>query len=197
MLFDYAQTDPKLNYKLMSQTIIPRPIAWIVTENAGIVNAAPFSYFTGLSSKPPTVIVSVGHKPDGSPKDTLRNLRETSKCTLCMLTPDFLEPMHFSSKALRENESETQTFDIATTRLIDGFPPMIEGVPVAFFCTLYQEIDLKESKTIPLILKIERQFVDDTCIKDRDRLRIDFDPLARVGASYAKLGERLEAPEIG
>ena len=197
MLFDYAQTDPKLNYKLMSQTIIPRPIAWIVTENAGIVNAAPFSYFTGLSSKPPTVIVSVGHKPDGSPKDTLRNLRETSKCTLCMLTPDFLEPMHFSSKALGEDESETQTFDIATTRLIDGFPPMIEGVPVAFFCTLYQEIDLKESKTIPLILKIERQFVDDACIKDRDRLTIDFDPLARVGASYAKLGERLEAPEIG
>jgi len=197
MLFDYAQTDPKLNYKLMSQTIIPRPIAWIVTENGGVVNAAPFSYFTGLSSKPPTVIVSVGHRPDGTPKDTLRNLRKTGKCTLCMITPDFLEPMHFSSKALRENESETQTFNIATTRLIDGFPPMIEGVPVAFFCTLYQEIDLKESKTIPLILKIERQFVDDACIKDRDRLTIDFDPLARVGTSYAKLGERLEAPEIG
>ncbi len=196
MLFDYTQTDPRLNYKLMSQTIIPRPIAWIVTENGGIVNAAPFSYFTGLSSKPPTVIVSVGHKPDGAPKDTLRNLRETGRCTLCMITPDFLEPMHFSSKALREDESETQTFDIATKRLIEGFPPMIEGVPVAFFCTLHQEIDLKESKTIPLILKIERQFVDDACIKDRDRLRIDFDPLARVGTSYAKLGERLEAPEI-
>ena len=196
MLFDYRETDPKLNYKLMSQTIVPRPIAWIVTENGGVVNAAPFSYFTGLSSKPPTVIVSVGHKPDGSPKDTLRNLRETGKCTLCMLTPEFLEPMHFSSKALDDGESETETFDIPTRRLVEGFPPMVAGVPVAFFCTLYREIELEGSKTIPLVLKIERQFVDDACIEDPERMTIDFDPLARVGTSYAKLGERLEAPEI-
>ncbi len=197
MLFDYTQTDPKLNYKLMSQTVIPRPIAWIVTENTGVVNAAPFSYFTGLSSKPPTVIVSIGHRPDGTPKDTLRNLRETGRCTLCMLTPEFLEPMHYSSKALADDQSETETFDIPVKRLIEDFPPMIEGVPVAFFCTLHQEIDLGGSKTIPLVLKIEHQYIDDACIEDRDRLTIDFDPLARVGTSYARLGERLEAPEIG
>ncbi len=196
MLFDYRQTDPKLNYKLMSQTIIPRPIAWIVTENGGVVNAAPFSYFTALSSRPPTVIVSVGHKPDGTPKDTLRNLRETGRCTLCIVTPDFLEPMHFSSKVLPENESEIEAFDIPTKRLLEDFPPMIDGVPVAFFCILYQEIELEGSKTIPLVLKIEHQYVDDACIKNPERLTIDFDPLARVGRSYAKLGERLEAPEI-
>ena len=196
MLFDYAQTDPKTNYKLMSQTIIPRPIAWIVTERAGVVNAAPFSYFTGLSSRPPTVVVSVGHKPDGSPKDTLRNLRETGRCTLCMVAPSQLEKMHYSSKSLDEGESETEAFDIPLKRLAEGFPPMVEGSPVAFFCRLYKEIELEGSKTIPLILEIQKQFVDDAAIEDAERLTIDFDPLARVGTSYALLGERLEAPEI-
>jgi len=196
MLFDYRDITPKAIYGLMSQTIIPRPIAWIVTERAGVVNAAPFSYFTGLSSRPPTVVVSVGHKPDGSPKDTLRNLRETGRCTLCMVAPSQLEKMHYSSKSLDEGESETEAFDIPLKRLAEGFPPMVEGSPAAFFCRLYKEIELEGSKTIPLILEIQKQFVDDAAIDDAERLTIDFDPLARVGTSYALLGERLEAPEI-
>ena len=51
MIIDFSKIDSKEIYKLMSQNIIPRPIAWIVTENA--FNVAPFSYFTGVSSKPP------------------------------------------------------------------------------------------------------------------------------------------------
>ena len=196
MLFDYARTDPTTNYKLMSQTIIPRPIAWIVTENGGIVNAAPFSYFTGLSSQPPTMVVSIGHKADGTPKDTLRNLRETGRCTLCLATPRMVRKLHYSSKALGSDESETEIFDIGMRRVVEGFPPMITDVPVAFFCTLFQEVDLPGSKTIPVILKIESQYVDDAAITDSKRLTIDFDPLARVGTAYAKLGERIEAPEI-
>jgi len=80
MLFDLDE-DKKVNesYKLMAQTIIPRPIAWVVTEDEGVVNIAPFSYFIGLSSDPATVLISVGHKPDGSPKDTLANIRENGR----------------------------------------------------------------------------------------------------------------------
>jgi flavin reductase (DIM6/NTAB) family NADH-FMN oxidoreductase RutF len=196
MLFDYTGTDPKTIYKLMSQTIVPRPIAWIVTERGGVVNVAPFSYFTGLSSRPPTVVVSVGHKPDGTPKDTLKNLRETGRCTLCMVAPSQLEKMHYSSKPLAENESEAEAFGIGLERLVEGFPPMVKGSPAAFFCELYQEIALEGSKTIPLVLEIGRQFVEDAAIRDAERLTIDFEPLARVGTSYALLGERLEAPEI-
>ncbi len=82
MLIKYTDNHAVETYKLMAQTIIPRPIAWIVTENDGVINVAPFSYFTGLSSNPPTMIFSVGHKSDGTPKDTLFNLRKNKKCTL-------------------------------------------------------------------------------------------------------------------
>ena len=196
MLFDYSDTEAIENYKLMAQTIIPRPIAWIVTENEGVVNVAPFSYFTGLSSNPPTMIFSVGHKSDGTPKDTLNNLRKNKKCTVCIVKPDHLEMMHFSSKEMAADASEAHAFDIPLNRKVDDFPPMIEGVPVAFFCELYSEVDLGSSKTIPLIVEIKQQYIDENCISDSERLTIDFEPLARVGKSYALLGKMIEAPKI-
>ncbi len=196
MLYDYADVKPLDIYKLMSRSIIPRPIAWIVTENGGIVNVAPFSYFTGLSSNPPTMVVSVGHKSDGTPKDTLRNLLETGKCTLCIIGPELLEKMHFSSKELGHEVSEASAFKIPLCDFVEGYPPRIEGVPVAFACDLHGEIDLDGSKTIPLVLQIAHQYIDDACITDRERLSIDFEPVARVGKSYALLCEEVTPPKI-
>ena len=198
MLIDYNSQTLSQKYNLMAQTIIPRPIAWIVTEDVnGVVNVAPFSYFTGLSSNPPTVIVSIGHKPDGAPKDTLKNIRESKKCTLCLVDENKLKPMHLSSKALPHEESEAEYFDIPLTRVSEDFPPMIEEVPSAFFCTMHQEVDLQGSKTIPLILEINAQFVADDYIDEQEgRVTISFKPVARIGKKYAFLDEEIEPPEI-
>jgi flavin reductase (DIM6/NTAB) family NADH-FMN oxidoreductase RutF len=183
-------------YKLMSQTIIPRPIAWIVTEDEGVVNVAPFSYFTGLSSDPATVVVSVGHKQDGTPKDTLANIRKHRRCTLCMVAEGDLERMHYSSKPLPHDVSEADSFDITTTRFKEEFPPMVASSPVAYFCTLHQEIDLGGGSTIPLILEIGEIYVNDEIITDKERLAIDFDPVGRIGKRYALMGEEIEPPQI-
>ena len=197
MLIDYKDKEPIQRYKLMSQTIIPRPIAWIVTKSKdGILNIAPFSYFTALSSNPPTMIVSIGHKSDKSPKDTLKNIRETKKCTICIVDEKNLKKMHFSSKELSSQISEADVFDIKTKEILKDFPPMVENVPSAFFCEFYQEIDLKGSKTIPLIVEIKAQFLDDKIITDKEKITIDFNPLARVGKSYATLGKSITPPDI-
>lgn len=196
MLFDFAENTSTDRYKLMSQSIIPRPIAWIVTEDDGIINIAPFSYFTGLSSNPPTMVFSVGHKSDGTPKDTLRNLRKSKRCTVCMVLPEHLEAMHLSSKELDSSESEAKRFNIPTERLVASFPPMIKGAPIAFFCELFQEIVLGESKTIPMIIEVKHQYIADSCITDKERMSIDLNPVARVGKQYALLGDEIEAPKI-
>jgi len=162
MLFNLDK-NKKINetYKLMAQTIIPRPIAWVVTEDEGVVNIAPFSYFIGLSSEPASVLISVGHKPDASPKDTLANIRKHQKCTICMVQESDLEKMHFSSKDLEKELSEAEVFSIETKTLVEGYPPMIKGVPCAYVCELNQEIDLGASATIPLVLNVKQIFVDD------------------------------------
>jgi len=109
MVINYADKELTQRYQLMAQTIIPRPIAWICTEDEkGTLNIAPFSYFMGLSSEPPTMIVSIGHKSDGLPKDTLKNIRESKKCTICMVDEANLAKMHLSSQELASNQSEAQ-----------------------------------------------------------------------------------------
>jgi len=197
MVIDYADKALTQRYQLMAQTIIPRPIAWICTQDAkGTLNIAPFSYFMGLSSEPPTMIVSIGHKSDGSQKDTLKNLRETKKCTICMVDVAHLKQMHFSSKELDVTQSEAELFDIKTQKVLDDFPPMVADVPSAFFCEFYQEIELKGSQTIPLVVEIKAQYIDEKIITDKEKLTLDYEPLARVGKSYALLGKKINPPKI-
>jgi len=196
MQINYEDKELTQRYQLMAQTIIPRPIAWIVTQNNGVTNIAPFSYFMGLSSEPATMIVSIGHKSDGSQKDTLKNIRETGKCTICMVDEPLLEKMHYSSKELQSHESESKLFEIETKTVINGYPPMVEGTPSAFFCDFYQELELKGSKTIPLVVEIKEQYISDEILSDSERITLDYEPVARVGKEYALLGKKIRPPKI-
>ncbi len=113
-----------------------------------------------------------------------------------MVDKKLLEKMHFSSKELTASMSEAEAFDIPLTQPFENFPPMVKGTPTAFFCEFHQEIDLKGSKTIPLVVEIKQQFIDDACIIDSEKMHISYDPVARVGKSYAMLGEEITPPKI-
>jgi len=196
MQINYEDKELTQRYQLMAQTIIPRPIAWIVTQNNGVTNIAPFSYFMGLSSEPATMIVSVGHKSDGSEKDTLKNIRETKKCTICMVDESLLEQMHFSSKEMSSTKSEADVYNIELKDVVEGYPPMVGQTPSAFFCDFYQEIDLKGSKTIPLVVEIKEQYIADSILSDKEKITLNYEPLARIGKSYALLGKKISPPKI-
>ena len=195
MLINFEDQVPSQRYQLMAKSVIPRPIAWIVTQGE-VLNIAPFSYFTPLSSEPATLIVSIGHKADGSPKDTLHNLRERKKCVICIIDEEHFEAMHFSSKSLKSNESEAEMFNIEMQETLDGFPPMPKGIKVAFFCEYLQEVALKGSKTIPVIVEIKHLYLEDEIITDKEKINLNFSSIARVGRGYASLREDIETPEI-
>jgi len=56
MHIDMSTLSPAQAYAMMTQTVIPRPIAWILTGNSdNTYNLAPFSYFNALASDPPIV----------------------------------------------------------------------------------------------------------------------------------------------
>jgi len=196
MIFDLEDNTINDKYKLMAQTIIPRPIAWVVTEDDGVVNIAPFSYFIGLSSDPASVLISVGHKANKMPKDTLANIRKHKKCTICMVDEKNLEKMHFSSKELDKDISESELFKIETETVFENYPPMIKDVPCAYFCSFNQEIDLGGGSTIPLVLNVKQIYVNNEVITDNERMTIEFNPVARIGKSYAFLGDEITPPKI-
>ena len=195
MLIDFKEKTASERYAFMASSVIPRPIAWIATQGE-VLNIAPFSYFTPLSSEPATLIISIGHKADGSPKDTLRNLRESKKCVISIVDEDHFEAMHFSSKSLDASQSEAEVFNIPTQHVIDDFPPMPKGIKIAFFCEYLQEVDLKGSKTIPVIVEIKHLYFDEKIITDKEKMHFDFTSIARVGRGYGKLDEGIKVPEI-
>jgi len=196
MIFDLENSKVNEKYKLMAQTIIPRPIAWVVTEDEGVVNIAPFSYFIGLSSDPASVLISVGHKSDGTPKDTLANIRKNKKCTICMVDEKNLQKMHFSSKELDKDISESELFKIETETIFENYPQMIKDIPCAYFCELNQEIDLGGGTTIPIVLNVKQMYVNNEVITDNEKITIEFNPVARIGKSYAFLGDEITPPTI-
>ncbi|MBT4031044.1 MAG: flavin reductase family protein [Campylobacteraceae bacterium] len=182
MIINYNDITSTQKYKVMSQSIIPRPIAWIVTVDNNIINVAPFSYFTPLSSNPPTVIVSIGHKDNNEPKDTLANIRKTKKATICFVNEIHLENMILSAQPLAKDISETTKFNIPTTDILDDYPPIIEGCDSAMFCNFHKEVEL-EGKTIPIILEIKSQYCNDNICDNN--FNINLENISRIGKEFA------------
>lgn len=183
MLLDLNK-DEKISYKFLSQTIVPRPIAWVVTEGEGI-NIAPFSFFMGVSIKPATVMFCIRDKEDGTPKDTKTNILKNKKCTICSTPASCLELVDETAEELEYGNSEAKKFGIDTKIVKDGFPPIISDSKSAMFCELDEIIDVKIYKMF--MFKVVEAFVEDSAITNKDRFTIELDNLARVGHSYKKL----------
>ena len=179
-IIDFNKIESKERYKLMAGNIIPRPVAWIVTENNGVLNVAPFSYFTGISSKPPLLMVSIGRKKPtiDEPKDTYKNIRETKKATVCLVPLNLYEKMDKTGEVLPFGVNEAEKYGIELERVDENFPPIVKGCKRAFFTTLYGTFENDEMATIPFFLKIEKMLIDG-----------EFEPVARVGKGYARLCE--------
>ena len=184
MILDYKEVNDLDRYKIMSDTVIPRPIAWIVTEDDGVINAAPFSYFIPLSSNPATLIVSIGQKTPGVPKDSLANILKTKKATICFANKDNLDKLKLCSTSLEKNESEIEKYAIETQKLLEEFPPMISSSQSALFCEYYSTVELP-GVTTPIILEIKKQFIEDDRLNEK--MHINVDNIGRSGATFSAL----------
>jgi len=184
MILDYKQIENVTRYKMLCATVVPRPIAWIVTEDEGTINAAPFSYFTPLSSDPAVLIVSIGQKEEGVPKDTLANILKNKVATICFANETNLDKLKLSSNILEKNESEIERYGIEVSRKVEDFPPIITSSQSALFCTFHSQIELG-GKTTPIILEVQKQYIQDDCINDK--MHVHVDNVGRIGANYAKM----------
>lgn len=186
MILDYADVEDLNRYKLMSDSVVPRPIAWIVTEDDGVINAAPFSYFTPLSSNPATLIVSIGKKDSGINKDSLSNILKTKKATICFVNKENVEDVKNCAFPLEKEESEVEKFNIEVQRVVEDFPPMIASTQTAFFCEYYDTVNLP-GKTTPVILEVKKQFVEDDRLDKKFHVHVE--NVGRVGAYFKAMVE--------
>lgn len=194
---DPQQLDSKLVYKLMTGTIVPRPIAWVtsLSGETGIVNAAPFSYFNMVSSDPPLVAFSVARRPDGSMKDTARNVTDTAELVVHICDESLVEEMNKTAALLPPGESE---IDLTRLTLVDSDAVAVPGIAeakVRLECRLESHLPLKADDgrvTHDLLIARIVRFRLDESIYDEERGYVRTEqlrPVARLaGSEYAELG---------
>lgn len=194
MNLNFAHFSANQRYHLMTQTIIPRPIAWALTNSDnGTFNLAPFSYFTAVSSDPPLLMLSVGKKPNGDSKDTLVNIINNQKTVIHIASEQHANLVTQTAQTLAHGESELSHNNIITTEF-EGFDlPRLAQCDIAYGCELY---DIKELGEVPqslIFVEIKQVYINDQVadIDEKQRIQVHAErikPLARLGGGeYATI----------
>ncbi|RVA25323.1 flavin reductase family protein, partial [Mesorhizobium sp. M7D.F.Ca.US.004.03.1.1] len=180
-------------YKLLSGTIVPRPIALVTTISAdGVLNAAPFSFFNILSADPGILALGIEPNEDGEPKDTSRNIRQTQQFTVNIVSMAMVERMNICAISFEssENELEMAGFETSAGKFVGC--PYVKDAPAAFECTHFVSLAVSPSRDIILGKIVGAHFRDD--VVDFETFRIDpaqLDPVGRIeGANYATVRDR-------
>lgn len=191
MLIDPESLEINTVYKLMSNTIFPRPIAWISTEGEGGLNLAPFSYFIPVSSNPPCVMVSIGPNEEGGLKDTAKNILLHGKATISLADDMKAGQIDATAEALPYGEDEAKKFGITMAKTHEGYPPRVADAKAALLCSLHQEVSLIGSEQNILFLKIDAFYYADEVIDERHNVRLN--NIGRVGRDYLVDAKRIKA----
>lgn len=187
------------NYKFLTASVIPRPIAWVSTFSAsGEVNIAPFSFFTVASPEPPTVLFSVGghgRKISGEEKDTLVNVRRGSPVTISQVERAVLDEMVGTAAEFGAGVSELGAVRLDEDGRFDGYPPMVAGTPGAMFGAPSHIMTVGKSFLVfcEIDSYVFRQDVFDGRHVDYDRVGV----VGRLGGPhYAGIAEVIRSPRV-
>ena len=196
MLIKLEELGAPLAYSTMAQTVLPRPIAWILSENEdSSYNLAPFSYFCAVSSDPPLLMVSIGQQDDGRDKDALRNIKARSEFVIHIASSDQLPELNQTAATLPPGVSEVEAGNLEMTQAEGLHMPRLSDCRIAFFCDRYEIQTIGRKEQTLLFAEIRAIHIDDDCVEtnEQGRLKVHADrikPLSRLGASeYASFGE--------
>jgi flavin reductase (DIM6/NTAB) family NADH-FMN oxidoreductase RutF len=117
---------------LFNAIVAPRPIGWISSISpSGEVNLAPFSYFNGISSRPPMVMFACNRAPDRASKDTLANLRARGEFVFNFVSRELGAAMNLSSAPLPHGGDEFAFAGLerAPSRVVA--PPRVAASPAS------------------------------------------------------------------
>lgn len=189
MQLDFAALKPLDRYKLLSATVIPRPVAWVTTQSAeGVVNAAPYSFFNVFSEEPALIVLGLQHR-DGVPKDTTRNIHTTGEFVVNIATPAALPALVDSAAAYPPETSEPAALGLETLPSLKVNPPRLTCAAVALECRRHVSLAFGPQREL-MIGEVVAMAARPGLI-DPDTLRVDWGddyPIARLFADrYAVL----------
>jgi len=190
----------KDKYKLIIGCIVPRPIAFVSTKSqSGVSNLAPFSFFNGVASNPPSVVIAATiRSSDGGLKDTLLNIKETGEFVVNVVTEDIVKQVNQSSA---EYDREVNEFE--QTGLTEGQSVIVKASrvmesPINMECKLTQLVPVGDggqgSSTLIIGEIVYFHIRED--LYDNGRIDIEkLKPVSRLaGSYYAPVREIFDLP---
>lgn len=197
---DPAEHAPVEAYKLMSGIIVPRPIALVSTMDAhGLTNVAPFSFFCGVGSVPPTLlfcpVLRAGSRGPGARKDTLRNVEETGEFVVNVVSEAIAEATNITAAEVPSHVNEFELAGLTPIASLAVKPPRVAESPAQMECKLLQVIYTSHQPGggVVVLGEIVRFHVREDLL---DGFRVDADGLNAVGRmagnSWVRTRDRME-----
>ena len=194
MFYATDKNDHGLPHDPFKAIVAPRPIGWISAMSAkGEINLAPYSYFNGVSSRPPLVMFSSEGR-----KDALAFVEETREFVCNLATWDLREAMNQTSAPFPRgvNEMEMAGLKAAPCRLVR--PPRVADAPCAMECKWLQTVHLADVEGRPLdshlvIGQVVGIHIDDRFIRNGLLDTAAMKPIARCGYHDYAVVERVFA----
>lgn len=195
MIIDPNKQSFSENYKLMIGSIVPRPIALVSTVSSnGLKNLAPFSYFNGVCSNPPTIMFAPGRRGyDGLTKDTLNNIRETEDFTVSIVSEKIGKQMVACATDYPPDVDEFEISGLTPLPSEKVKAPRVAESKVSFECKLNQIVEIGDDSPgagFLVIGTIVIFHIDDDVYRDGKIDIKTLKPLGRLaGNSYTRISE--------
>jgi flavin reductase (DIM6/NTAB) family NADH-FMN oxidoreductase RutF len=201
MLFDFDRISPENRYKLLVSTVVPRPIAWVVSlDLEGRVNAAPFSFFNAVSQDPPIVVIGIGGRAPGQTKDTAANIRHTPEFVVNLVSMECAEAMNVTAIEWGPEIRELGEAGLTPVPSQKVKPPRIAESPVALECVKHVTVELGANRSV-VFGRVVAMHVRDDAVLDVAKCYIDTPKLDLIGRMhgrgwYTRTRDRFEVPRI-
>lgn len=145
--FTSDKLSKKQQYKFLSGSIIPRPIAWITTLTADgkTVNLAPFSFFSGVSNELPLLSIAI-LRQNGEMKVSARNVLETKEAVIHIVDESLFHAMNQTSRSLAPDQSEVELTNLTLEPSLSVQVPGISEAKIRFETTLHQYVPIKNQQ---------------------------------------------------
>lgn len=145
IVFDPAYHEPVKCQGVLSQVVVPRPIAMISTADAdGNVNVAPYSYYMAITGKPMYVAVTMGalRVSDGAPKHTYENTMRAGEFVINVTTARVDQQIETAGMEFPKEISELSELGWTTIPSQMVTPPSIAESPAHLECRVHRVVDL-------------------------------------------------------
>ncbi len=204
MLFDFDKLSPHERYKLLVSTVVPRPIAWVVTQDEqGRNNAAPYSFFNVFAEDPALVIIGIGGRHGkGGPadKDTATNIRTSHEFVVNLVAAANGDAMNITAIDFPPGVDELIEAGLTTLPSTKVKPPRIAESPVAFECERFTTLEIGSDRSL-VIGRVVAMHIAENAVLDASKCYIDTSALDIIGrmagaGGYLHTRNTFEIPRI-